>query len=148
MICILYGFPCEMDFSLFSPRVSESRPSRAATRVGFEDEWWEIHLTWKTIQHAFSRILYTLRHFNQAKYNVESCRLWKPCEMDLTTVLCMEESQKYARKFKLLPFPPLCTIVRLTLTMSDDRHRQDANRWPHVLWSSALPLEQDRWLSI
>ena len=68
----------------FSPRVSESRPSRVATRVGFGDEWWEIHLTWKTIQNAFSRILYTLRHFNQAKYNVQSCRLWKPCEMDLS----------------------------------------------------------------
>ena len=55
----------------FSPRVSESRPSRVATRVGFRDEWWEIHITWKTIQNAFSRILYTLRHFNQAKYNVQ-----------------------------------------------------------------------------
>ena len=68
----------------FSQRVSESRPSRVATRVGFGDEWWEIHLTWKTIQNAFSRILYTLRHFNQAKYNVQSCRSWKPCEMDLS----------------------------------------------------------------
>ena len=68
----------------FSSRVSESHPSRVATRVGFGDEWWEIHLTWKTIQNAFSRILYTLRHFNQAKYNVQSCRSWKPCEMDLS----------------------------------------------------------------
>ena len=68
----------------FSPRVSESRPSRVATRVGFGDEWWEIHLTWKTIQNEFSRILYTLKHFNQAKYNVQSCRSWKPCEMDLS----------------------------------------------------------------
>ena len=23
-------------------------------------------------------------HFNQAKYNVQSCRSWKPCEMDLS----------------------------------------------------------------
>ena len=68
----------------FSPRVSESRPSRVATRVGFEDEWWEIHLTWKTIQNGFSRILYTLKHFNEAKYNVQSFRSWKPCEMDLS----------------------------------------------------------------
>ena len=68
----------------FSPRVSESRPSRVATRVGFGDEWWEIHLTWKTIQHAFSRILYTLRHFNQAKFTWKSCRSWKPCEMDFS----------------------------------------------------------------
>ena len=54
------------------------------SRVGFGDEWWEIHLTWKTIQNAFSRILCTLRHFNQAKYTAQSCRSWKPCEMDLS----------------------------------------------------------------
>ena len=68
----------------FSPRVSESRPSRYATMVGFGDELWEIHRTWKTIQNAFSR---TLRHLNQAKlckYNVQSCRSWKPREMDLS----------------------------------------------------------------
>ena len=68
----------------FSPRVSECRPSHVATRVGFGDEWWEIHLTWKTIQNAVSCILCTLKHFNQAKYNVQSCRSWKPCEMDLS----------------------------------------------------------------
>ena len=44
----------------------------------------EIHLTWETIQNGFSRILYTLRHFNKAKSNVQSCRSWKPCEMDLS----------------------------------------------------------------
>ena len=38
----------------------------------------------ETIQNAFSRILYTLKHFNKAKYNVPSCRSWKPCEMDLS----------------------------------------------------------------
>ena len=59
-------------------------PPEYATRVGFGDEWWEIHLAWKTIQNAFSRILCTLRHFNQAKYTVQSCRSWKPCEMDLS----------------------------------------------------------------
>ena len=87
----------------FSPWVSESRPSRVATRVAFKDEWREIHLTWKTIQNAFSRILYTLRHFksrpNQAKYNVQSCRSWKPCEMDLSHNCSlpwpMGECQKY-----------------------------------------------------
>ena len=68
----------------FSPRDSESRPSRIATRVGFGDEWWEIHLTRKTIQNAFSHIIYTLRLFNQAKYTAQSCRSWKPCEMDLS----------------------------------------------------------------
>ena len=41
----------------FSPWVSESHPSRL--RRG---KWWEFHLTWKTLQHAFSRILYTSRH--------------------------------------------------------------------------------------
>ena len=55
-----------------------------ATRVGFGDEWWEIHLTWKAIQNAFSHILYTLRHLKKAKYNVKSWRSWKPCEMDLS----------------------------------------------------------------
>ena len=54
------------------------------TMVGFGDECWEIPLTWKTMQNAFARILYTLRHFNQAKYTVQSCRSWKPCEMDLS----------------------------------------------------------------
>ena len=73
-------------------------PSRVATRVGFEDEWWEIHLTWKTIQNAFSRILYTLMHFNQVKYYVQSCRSWKPCEMDLSHNCSLHGGiQKYAR---------------------------------------------------
>ena len=57
----------------FSPRVSESRPSRL--RRGW--------LTWKTIQHAFSHILYTSSHFNQAKYT-EKLQSWKACEMDLS----------------------------------------------------------------
>ena len=43
---------------------------------------WEIHLTWKTIQNAFSRILDTSRHVNHAKCSAQSCRSWKPCEMD------------------------------------------------------------------
>ena len=68
----------------FSPWVFESRPIRVATRVGYADECWEIHLAWKTIQNAFSHILYTLGHFNQAEYNVQSCISWKPCEMDLS----------------------------------------------------------------
>ena len=59
-------------------------PKSLATRVGFWDEWWEIHLTWKTIQNSFSRILYTLRHFNQANFTGQSCRSWKPCETDLS----------------------------------------------------------------
>ena len=63
----------------------------------FEDEWWEIHLTWKTIQNAFSRILYTIRHFNQAKYNVPSCRSWKPCGFISQLCSAWGECQKYAR---------------------------------------------------
>ena len=64
-----------------------------ATRVGLGDDWWEIHLTWKTIQNAFSRILYTLRHLMKAKYNVKSCRWWKPCEMDLSHNCYLHETQ-------------------------------------------------------
>ena len=81
-ICILYGFPCEMDFSHHeSPNPTQVACDR---RVGFGDKWWEIHLTWKTIQNAFSRILYTSRHVNHAKYTPQSWRSWKPCEMDLS----------------------------------------------------------------
>ena len=43
-----------MSDGFFSLRVSESRPNRVATRVGFGDEWWEIHLTWKNIQKYFT----------------------------------------------------------------------------------------------
>ena len=94
---MLYGFPCEMEFS---PRVSESHSSSSdpGKRLGWI---WrpvvrKIHIAWKTIQNAFSRILYTLRHDNQAKYtlNVEYHedhvrRIY------LTTVLNMGESRKY-----------------------------------------------------
>ena len=72
-------------------------PESRSDEVGFGDEWWEIHLTWKTIQNAFSRIFCTLRHFNQAKYTVQSCRSWKPCEMDLSHNCSLHgECQKYA----------------------------------------------------
>ena len=70
-ICILYGFPCEMDFS----------HHESPNRVGFGDEWWEIHLTWKSIPNAFSRILYTSKHANTLR-NVD--HEWKPREMDLS----------------------------------------------------------------
>ena len=58
-------------------------PSPNPTRV-ICDEWWEIHLAWKTIHNAFSRILYTSRQVNHAKCIAQSCRSWKPCEMDLS----------------------------------------------------------------
>ena len=61
----------------------------------FGDEWWKIHLIWKIIQNAFSRILYTLMHFNIMR-NVadhENHVRW----VYLTTVLCMGKCQKYAR---------------------------------------------------
>ena len=67
-------------------------PESLVTRVGFGDEWWEIHLAWKTIQNAFSRIFYTLRHFNQVAAHENHVR-W----IYLTTVLCMGKGQKYAR---------------------------------------------------
>ena len=57
MICILYGFPCEMDFS----HHESPNPTRVAKRRGWDSETSgeKIHLTWKTIQNAFSRIHYT-----------------------------------------------------------------------------------------
>ena len=58
-IFIVYGFPSEMYFSHHNCTCLRI-PESLATRVGFGDEWWEIHLTWKTIQNTFSRILYTL----------------------------------------------------------------------------------------
>ena len=42
----------------------------------FGDKWWEIHLVWKTIQNAFSRILCTSMHFNHAKYTAQSWIPW------------------------------------------------------------------------
>ena len=57
-------------------------PESLATRVGFWDKWWEIHLRWKTIQNVFSRIRYTSRHVSCAKYTAQSWRSWISCEMD------------------------------------------------------------------
>ena len=48
-IYILYGFPCEMDFS--------HRESPNPARIACDEDF-----TWKTIQNAFYRMLYTLRH--------------------------------------------------------------------------------------
>ena len=57
----------------------------------------EIHLTitWKTIQNAFSRILYTLIKLNKMckVADHENHVRW----IYLTTVLCMGEGQKYAK---------------------------------------------------
>ena len=41
---------------------------------------------------------YTLRHFNQVKYTAQSCRSWKPCEMDLSHNCSLHggRSEKYA----------------------------------------------------
>ena len=85
----------------FSPLVSIP-PKSLVTRVGFWDKWWEIHLTWKTIQNAFSRILYTSRHVSHTKYTAQSWRTWKPCEMDLSHNCSLHVSQKYARTFLLI----------------------------------------------
>ena len=69
MICILYGFPCEMDFSHHESPNPARFDSETIRRQVLRNP---SHM--KNIQNAFSRILYTLRHFNQAKYNVQSCR--------------------------------------------------------------------------
>ena len=57
---------------IFSAQVSESHRSRLwrkrRGRVWFGDESWEIHLSWKTIQDAFSRILCTSSYVNHSKY--------------------------------------------------------------------------------
>ena len=57
-VCSLYGacFHVRWIFLTTIP------PELLVTRAGFGDEWSEIHLTWKSIQNAFSRILYTSRH--------------------------------------------------------------------------------------
>ena len=83
----------------FSTQVSESHPPKLIVpRVGFE--WWEIHLSWKTIQNVFSRLLYTSRHVNHdnALSKVEDHENhvgW----IYLTTVLDMGDSQKYAHNY-------------------------------------------------
>ena len=57
-------------------------PESLAAKVGFWDKWWEINLTWKTIQNAFSRILYTLRHLNEVAYTAKlqiMKTMWNGC---------------------------------------------------------------------
>ena len=46
-------------------------PESFATRVGFGDKW-DWFLTWKTIQNAFSRMLYTSMKAIHAKYTAQS----------------------------------------------------------------------------
>ena len=53
------------------------------------------------IQNAFSRLFYMLRHLNQDKCTGQSCRSWKPCEMDLSHNCSLHgEGQKYARRYE------------------------------------------------
>ena len=61
----------------FSPRVA-SDSGGIRRRVVRNPSHMENHT-----KYIFSHT-YTLRHFNQAKYTVQSCRPWKPCEMDLS----------------------------------------------------------------
>ena len=83
MICILYGFTCEMDFS----HHKSSNPARVACdESGIRREVVRnpSHMENHT-KCIFSHTLHIYhRHFNQAKYNVQSCRSWKPYEMDLS----------------------------------------------------------------
>ena len=74
-------------------------PVSLAMRVGFRDEWWEMNLAWKTMQNAFSRILYTLTPVNHPKYIAQIWKSWNHLRWTcLTTVLNMRESRKYARR--------------------------------------------------
>ena len=66
-----YGYDMHFVWSsmwdgIFSPLVSESD----------EGGIRRLHLEWKTIQNAFSRILYTLRQFNQSEYTVQTKTMW------------------------------------------------------------------------
>ena len=93
LVIISYG-------SYFSVHVTPLRipPSSLRDSAGFGDSWWEIHLTWKTIQNAFSA--YFTLQCTLIKLNImrnvadhENHVRW----VHLTTVLCMGECQKYAR---------------------------------------------------
>ena len=94
-------------------------PESLETRVGFGDEWWEIHLTWNTIQYAFSGILYTSRHVNLAKYITQSWRSRKPCEMDLSHNCtqhggCRTYAKGYVRIYSnMIRYDLLCALYRV-----------------------------------
>ena len=112
-------FSMEMGFlttSLWIP--SES----LAMRLGFRDEWWEIHLVWKTIQHAFPRILYISRHFNHTKYTAQSWRSWKSCEMDLTHNCSLRGGKsEVCDKYNILKLQS-CDLMWLIALSSNVRH--------------------------
>ena len=79
MICILYGFPCEMDFSLHkSPNLARFACDEGGIlrRVVRNPSHMENHT-----KYIFS---HTLMHLNEVKYTVQSRISWKPCEMDLS----------------------------------------------------------------
>ena len=54
----------------FSNHESLNPTQIASDESGIGDEWWEIHLTWKTIQNSFSLILYTSRHGTLITLNI------------------------------------------------------------------------------
>ena len=75
-----------------------------------EDEWWEIHLAWKTIQnHTFSRILHTSRHIiHCAKLKIMKT-MWDGFISQLIKGVS-SLSQKYFNNFKF-EVCCMCTII-------------------------------------
>ena len=85
-ICILFGFPCEMDLS----HHAYTNPTWVACDKG--------GIRRRVVRNPFSLILYTSRHVSRAKYTAQSWRSWQPCEMDLYHKCSLHEgSQKYAK---------------------------------------------------
>ena len=72
----------------FSHHKSPNHTKSFATRVGFGDKWWEIHLAYFTLQSMLT-MLNTLHKVEDHENHVS----W----IYLTTVLYMEESQKHVR---------------------------------------------------
>ena len=66
--------------------------------------------------------LTNLRHFNQAKYTVQSCRSWKPCEMDLSHNCSLHGGicQKYASIYNYIYTYIHIDIHRLVLDVGLD----------------------------
>ena len=77
--------------------------------------WHGMHFVWFSMWDGFfsprvlrnpSRILYTSRHINHAKYTAQSWISWKPCDMDLF------KSQTYARTLNLtFGLPHQCPLA-------------------------------------
>ena len=102
-ICILYGFPCEMDFS----HHESPNSTRVAKRRGWDSETSgeKIHLTWKTIQNAFSRIRYTSMRAQYISQSVKPINIKRRNEPPLLLTVVVFE--------KVLPLFKHHKIVRI-----------------------------------